>query len=74
MTKESLLPMERYDFAENFEIKEVKGKKMIALNGYFYTGSTSALHVSSGTDKQQRRTKYHDSCSEISKMEKSRSK
>lgn len=27
MTKESLLPMERYDFAENFEIKEVKGKK-----------------------------------------------
>ena len=43
MTKESLLPMERYDFAENFEIKEVKGKKMIALNGYFYTGSTSAF-------------------------------
>ena len=29
--------MERYNFAETFEIKEVNGKKMIALNGYFYS-------------------------------------
>lgn len=43
MTKESLLSMERYDFAETFEIKEVNGKKMITLNGYFYTGSSAFL-------------------------------
>lgn len=43
MTKESSLPMEKYDFAEIFEIREVKGKKMIALNGYFYTGSSAFL-------------------------------
>lgn len=43
MTKESSLPMEKYDFAEIFEIREVKGRKMIALNGYFYTGSSAFL-------------------------------
>ena len=43
MTKESLLSIERYDFAETFEIKEVNGKKMITLNGYFYTGSSAFL-------------------------------
>ena len=43
MTKESLLSMERYDFAETFEIREVNGEKMIALNGYFYTGSSAFL-------------------------------
>lgn len=43
MTKESLLSMERYDFAETFEIREVNGKKMITLNGYFYTGSSAFL-------------------------------
>lgn len=41
--KECLLFMERYNFAETFEIKEVNGKKMIALNGYFYTGSSAFL-------------------------------
>lgn len=43
MTKESLLSMERYDFAETFEIREVNRKKMITLNGYFYTGSSAFL-------------------------------
>lgn len=41
--KECLLFMERYNFAETFEIREVNGKKMITLNGYFYTGSSAFL-------------------------------
>ena len=41
--KERLLFMERYNFAETFEIREVNGKKIITLNGYFYTGSSAFL-------------------------------
>lgn len=41
--KECLLFMERYNFAETFEIREVNGKKIITLNGYFYTGSSAFL-------------------------------